>query len=63
MVGIDDDLIAGRAGDDRLFGAEGNDVLEGDKGGDYFNCGDGIDIVLDFNPAEGDIITIDCETS
>jgi Ca2+-binding RTX toxin-like protein len=61
--GIDDDLIAGRAGDDRLFGAEGNDVLEGDKGGDFFNCGDGIDIVLDFNPAEGDIITIDCETS
>jgi Ca2+-binding RTX toxin-like protein len=61
--GIDDDLIAGRAGDDRLFGADGNDVLEGDKGADYFNCGDGIDIVLDFNPTEGDIITIDCETS
>ena len=61
--GIDDDLIVGRAGDDRLFGAEGNDVLEGDAGGDYFDCGEGIDIVLGFNPAEGDIIKIDCETS
>jgi Ca2+-binding RTX toxin-like protein len=63
VCGIDDDLIVGRAGDDRLFGAEGNDVLEGDVGADYFNCGDGIDIVLGFNPAEGDIITDDCETS
>ena len=53
-------LIAGRAGDDRL---EGNDALEGDSGADYFNCGDEIDIVLDFEPADGDIITIDCETS
>jgi Ca2+-binding RTX toxin-like protein len=61
--GIDDDLIVGRAGDDRLFGDEGNDVLEGDAGGDYFDCGEGIDIVLGFNPAEGDIIKNDCETS
>jgi hypothetical protein len=30
---------------------------------DYFDCGDGIDIVLDFNPAEGDIIKDDCETA
>ena len=46
-----------------MFGAEGNDVLEGDKGADVFNCGEGIDIVIDFNPAQGDIINNDCETS
>ena len=61
--GIDDDLIVGRAGDDRLFADEGNDVLEGDKGADYFACGEGIDIVLDFNPKDGDIINDECETS
>ena len=61
--GIDDDLIVGRAGDDRLFDAEGNDVLEGDAGADVFDCGDGIDIVLGFNPGDGDIINNNCETS
>jgi RTX calcium-binding nonapeptide repeat (4 copies) len=42
---------------------EGNDVLEGGKGADYFDCGEGIDIVLDFEPANEDIIKNDCETS
>ena len=35
--------------------------LEGGKGADSFDCGEGID--LDFEPANGDIIKNDCETS
>jgi len=56
-------LIVGRPGDDRLFGAEGNDVIESGGGADYFDCGDGIGIVLDLEPANGDIIKDDCETA
>jgi Ca2+-binding RTX toxin-like protein len=56
-------LIVAGAGDDRLFGDLGNVVLEGGEGADFFDCGDGIDIVLDFEPAQGDIIKDDCETS
>lgn len=35
------------------------DVLEGGEGADYFDCGDGIDIVMDFEPANGDIISVE----
>ena len=61
--GVSDDLIVGGNGDDRLFGDTGNDVLEGGDGADYFDCGDRIDVVLDYEPANGDVIKSDCETS
>jgi hypothetical protein len=28
---------------------------------DYFNCGEGVDEVKDYNPAQGDIIESNCE--
>jgi Ca2+-binding RTX toxin-like protein len=57
-----------------LWGGEGDDVLEvlepssetyynGGPGADTFNCSPGPgDIVQDYNPAEGDVISADCET-
>jgi hypothetical protein len=30
-------------------------------GANEFVCGDGIDTVLDYNPAKGDIVSNDCE--
>jgi len=39
----------------------GDDQLIGGPGADYFDCGDGVDEVKDFNAHEGDTITQDCE--
>jgi hypothetical protein len=36
-------------------------VLTGREGADYFDCGPGIDSITDFNTAEGDTKTADCE--
>jgi hypothetical protein len=44
-----------------MFGDIGNDVLVGGPGADYFSCGDGMDVVLDFNLNEGDVHSGDCE--
>ena len=30
-------------------------------GANEFVCGDGVDTILDYNPAQGDIISNDCE--
>lgn len=59
--GFDDDLLVGGDGDDHLFGEFGNDILWGGKGADFFNCGEGIDKIMDFNLEEGDVMTGDCE--
>jgi Ca2+-binding RTX toxin-like protein len=61
--GFDDDLIVGGRGNNHLFGDIGNDVLKGgeDSGANYFDCGEGIDIIIDFNPARGDITAGNCE--
>ena len=59
--GVDDDLMVGGPGDDHLFGGINDDQLMGNKGADYFNCGEGVDEVKDYNPAQGDIIESDCE--
>ena len=59
--GFDDDLIVGGPGNDHLFGDIGNDVLIGGPGANYFDCGDGIDTVLDFDPAKGDVMAGNCE--
>jgi subtilisin family serine protease len=57
------DILLGRNGDDMLFGNDGNDllcggiaddVLMGGAGADSFDGGPGNDLVIDFNPGEGD---------
>ena len=53
-------LIFGGAGDDHLFGASDNDVLSGGPGKDFFDCNEGFDRVLDFNPDE-DTANPNCE--
>ena len=61
--GFDDDLIVGGTGNNHLFGDIGNDVLKGgeNSGAKYFDCGEGLDIIIDFNPARGDITAGNCE--
>ena len=53
----DDILFAG----DRAFGEGDNDTFTGDSAANFFSCGPGIDIITNFNPAEGDTKTADCE--
>ncbi|MDP1643448.1 MAG: hypothetical protein Q8L59_14830 [Phenylobacterium sp.] len=55
-----DDSIAGGAGDDTLFGEGGSDTLSGGAGADVFGAflGQGLDQIVDFNPAEGDRIRL-----
>jgi Ca2+-binding RTX toxin-like protein len=61
--GFDDDLIVGGSGNNHLFGDIGNDVLKGgeNSGANYFDCGDGFDTVIDFDPAKGDVTAGNCE--
>ena len=60
--GSGDDMVVGSdGGDDHLFGNEDNDRLSGRAGADSFSCGPGADTITDFNAAEGDTKTADCE--
>jgi len=57
-VGPDD--LRGGSGDDFLFGKAGDDVLTGGTGADQFQVltYNGVDVVTDFNLAEGDHLNI-----
>jgi hypothetical protein len=44
-----------------FFGEEGNDLLVGSRSTDNFNCGDGVDVVLNFNSTQGDKSESNCE--
>lgn len=57
------DYILGGNGNDELYGYQGNDVLKGGAGKDFFECGDDVDVVLDYNSLEGDTISGTCEDS
>ncbi|MEQ8443518.1 MAG: LamG-like jellyroll fold domain-containing protein, partial [Alphaproteobacteria bacterium] len=61
-VGSDfDDTIIGNSGSNRLDGGKGSDELTGGDGADVFvlgGVGDGVDIITDFNAAEGDQLDI-----
>jgi Ca2+-binding RTX toxin-like protein len=59
--GVDDDYLVGGQGDDKLYGDVGDDILVGEPGSDYFDCGDGVDVVIDFNLTEGDDSAGNCE--
>jgi hypothetical protein len=56
-----DDNLQGGAGGDELYAEAGNDILEGGDGADYFDCGDGLDVIVDFEPGKGDTHTSNCE--
>jgi hypothetical protein len=67
-----DDYLSGGLGNDRLFGGDGNDTLVGGAGADQLTGGSGADVflfnvlsdldrpdrILDFDPAEGDLIDL-----
>jgi Ca2+-binding RTX toxin-like protein len=55
------DKVIGNDNNDELFGDSGGDTLTGDEGADSFSCGSGTDTITDFNAAEGDTKTADCE--
>ncbi|MCB1406034.1 MAG: hypothetical protein KDK01_07155 [Rhodobacteraceae bacterium] len=68
--GDDNDWLSGEAGNDFIFGDAGNDTLRGGGGTDEYWGGDGADVfeffgnhdtgwIMDFNPAEGDILRLD----
>jgi Ca2+-binding RTX toxin-like protein len=59
--GFEDDLLVGGPGNNRLYGNTGDDILQGGPGADYFDCGDGLDTVIDYNPSQGDVVSVDCE--
>jgi hypothetical protein len=44
-----------------IVSADGDDQSTGNGGEDIFACGEGEDTVTDYNQAEGDIATPDCE--
>src|SRR5215203_514046 len=44
-----------------LYGGAGDDVLIGGKGVNFFDCGDGNDIIIDFDPDKGDTQSGNCE--
>jgi Ca2+-binding RTX toxin-like protein len=54
------DTLDGRGGNDTLTGGAGNDTLTGGTGADtfIFNGGGGVDLITDFNAAEGDKINL-----
>jgi Ca2+-binding RTX toxin-like protein len=61
--GFDDDLIVGGSGSNHMFGDLADDVLKGgeNSGPNYFDCGDGFDVIVDFNLARGDVTAGNCE--
>ena len=50
-----------RANAPDVIGGDGDDLLTGGEGANRFVCGGGNDTIKDFNPAEGDTKTADCE--
>ncbi len=58
--GRDNDVVLGQAGNDWLAGDRGSDTLTGGSGADIFHTfGDaGLDVVTDFNRAEGDRVLL-----
>ena len=50
-----------RSNTPNVIGGEGDDILIGGGGAQRFVCGGGEDTITDYNEAEGDIATPDCE--
>jgi Ca2+-binding RTX toxin-like protein len=60
-AGIGDDYLIGEDGNDKLYGGVEDDILQGGPGADYFDCGDGIDIIIDFELEQADDNAGNCE--
>jgi len=58
--GPGEDFMVGGKDDDDLYAGLGEDILEGGPGKNYFDCGDGYDIIIDFDPSN-DIASNNCE--
>ncbi|MEH2326844.1 MAG: calcium-binding protein [Nostoc sp.] len=59
--GLGNDTIFGGEGNDTIIGGEGNDVLTGGIGADSFtfnSAKEGVDIIKDYNFAQGDVIQV-----
>jgi Ca2+-binding RTX toxin-like protein len=61
MLLFSESYLDGGNGDDHIFGGSLNDVLKGGPGNDFFDCNEGIDRVLDFDPDE-DTANVNCES-
>lgn len=60
LGGQGDDLIQGGAGSDWISGDRGQNTLSGGGGADIFHASHtGVDLVTDFNAAEGDRVLVD----
>jgi Ca2+-binding RTX toxin-like protein len=59
--GTGDNFLVGEQGNDKLYGGTQDDILHGGQGADYFDCGEGIDIIIDFNIEESDDNAGNCE--
>jgi Ca2+-binding RTX toxin-like protein len=61
QAGFGADLLVGGSDNDELFAGSDDDILIGGPGANYFDCGDGNDVIMDFNSAKGDIQADNCE--
>jgi hypothetical protein len=61
--GEGDDFIdpISTGGSNKYFGEEGNDILIGSNAVDIFDCGEGVDTVINYIPQQGDSIKDNCE--
>ena len=50
-----------RSNSPNVIGGDDDDLLTGGEGAQRFVCGGGEDTITDYNPAEGDTKTADCE--
>jgi Ca2+-binding RTX toxin-like protein len=50
-----------RSNSPNIIGGDGDDLLTGGEGANRFVCSGGEDTITDYNEAEGDTKTADCE--
>ena len=61
QTGFGADFLVGGRGTDELYAGPDDDILIGGPVANYFDCGEGNDVIIDFNPAKGDTQANNCE--